>query len=65
MAIAKAIDANKAILMPRSPACGVNQIHDGTFSKQLVDGDGIFTRELRKVGIEVIDVIEYVKEEIQ
>lgn len=65
LAIAKAIDANKAILMSRSPACGVNQIYDGTFSKQLVDGDGIFTRELKKVGIEVIDVMEYVKEEKQ
>lgn len=60
--IAKAVGASKAILMSRSPACGVGKIYDGSFSKTLIVGDGIFTRELKKMGVAVVDIEDYIKE---
>jgi uncharacterized protein YbbK (DUF523 family) len=38
----------------KSPSCGSGQIYDGTFSKNLVYGDGIFTKLLKKNNIKVI-----------
>ena len=42
------------ILQARSPSCGVCHIYDGTFSKTLTEGDGIFAALLKKAGIPVI-----------
>lgn len=44
-----------AILQPRSPSCGSRQVYDGTFSKTLIDGQGVFAALLLKNGIRVID----------
>lgn len=44
-----------AILQSRSPSCGVKQIYDGTFSKNLISGQGIFAKMLQEAGFEVID----------
>ncbi len=52
--IAKLLGAKKAILKQRSPSCGCGQIYDGTFSKNVISGDGITTRLLKENGIEVI-----------
>jgi uncharacterized protein YbbK (DUF523 family) len=38
----------------RSPSCGCGQIYDGTFSRQLIDGDGVTTALLKRNGIRVI-----------
>ena len=38
----------------RSPSCGCGQIYDGTFSQQLIDGDGVTTASLKRNGIRVI-----------
>lgn len=43
-----------AILMPRSPSCGIGQIYDGSFSKKLVSGDGIAAAFLKSKGIKLI-----------
>ena len=43
-----------AILKERSPSCGKGQIYDGTFSKTLVEGDGITAELLQKHGVKVI-----------
>ena len=43
----------EALLKSRSPSCGVGQIYDGTFSGTLIDGDGLFTEKLKKLGIDV------------
>ncbi len=43
-----------AILKARSPSCGSGKVYDGTFSRRLVDGDGVFACLLKKNGIEVI-----------
>lgn len=41
------------ILQPRSPSCGKGMIYDGSFSKRLIPGDGIFVRLLKEAGIPV------------
>ena len=43
------------ILQARSPSCGVCHICDGTFSKKLIEGSGIFARMLREQGIPALD----------
>ena len=40
-----------AILQPRSPSCGCKQIYDGTFTKTLIDGKGMFAQALAEVDI--------------
>ena len=35
-----------AILQARSPSCGVGKIYDGTFSKNLIEGNGLLTQKL-------------------
>jgi len=44
--IAKENNVTEAILQSRSPSCGYGKIYDGTFSKTLIDGDGVFTQLL-------------------
>lgn len=43
-----------AILKSRSPSCGSGKIYDGTFSGRLIDGDGIFAKMVKELGIKVI-----------
>lgn len=45
-----------AILQSRSPSCGIGRIYDGSFTKTLTNGNGIFADLLVKHGIKVIDV---------
>jgi uncharacterized protein YbbK (DUF523 family) len=51
--IAKMVNCNEAILKSKSPSCGCGKIYDGTFSGKLIDGDGIFTKLLKKNNIKV------------
>ena len=52
--LAKFYNAKLAILKEKSPSCGYGKIYDGTFSKSLIDGNGVTTDLLKKNGIEVI-----------
>ena len=52
--IAKTYGATEALLQKRSPSCGAGWIYDGTFSKTLVQGDGITARLLLENEIQVI-----------
>jgi len=52
--IAKAIGSKEAIMKQRSPSCGCGQIYDGTFSGNVISGDGVTTALLKKNGIRVI-----------
>ena len=52
--IAKTFGVTQALLQNRSPSCGTGWIYDGTFSKTLVEGDGITARLLAQNGIQVI-----------
>lgn len=56
--IVKDMGAELVILQSRSPSCGVGTIYDGTFSKTLISGDGVFVQLLKKNGIRVMDVSE-------
>ena len=43
----------KAILKSKSPSCGKGQIYDGTYTRTLIEGNGILTDLLLKSNIEV------------
>ena len=52
--ICKYLDIKIAILKDGSPACGVHQIHDGSFTGRKIKGMGITASLLSKNGIKVI-----------
>lgn len=64
LAITKAIKADTAILMSRSPSCGSDYIYDGQFCRRLIKGDGVFVRLLKNEGIKVYQPNTYFKEEV-
>ncbi|WP_458407798.1 DUF523 domain-containing protein, partial [Anaerotignum sp.] len=43
-------DIDLAILQPRSPSCGCKQIYDGSFTKTLIEGKGMFAQALTEAG---------------
>lgn len=57
--IAKMCGATKAVLKSKSPSCGCGKVYDGTFSKTLVDGDGVAAKLLKENGIEIISSDDY------
>lgn len=52
--IANIFGCKKAILKSKSPSCGFGKIYDGTFSRTLIDGNGITAELLSKNGIKII-----------
>lgn len=50
------------ITQPRSPSCGNGKIYDGTFSKTLIDGDGVFVQMCKKNNLFVKNVDEFLLE---
>lgn len=57
--IAKENDVKIAILKKNSPSCGSNSIYDGTFSHNIVEGNGITAKFLKENGIIVFDEENY------
>ena len=55
----KMFKATKAILKSKSPSCGVDEVYDGTFTKTLTQGDGVFVKELKKLGIEILTELDF------
>lgn len=55
----KKMNIKKAILKSKSPSCGVGKIYDGTFSNNLIDGNGILAEMLVSSGVEVISSEEF------
>jgi len=51
--VVKIAQCDSAILKVRSPSCGNGKIYDGTFTKTLIDGDGLFAQLLKKEGITI------------
>lgn len=51
--IAQSSNCKEAILKSKSPSCGCGKIYDGSFSKRLIDGDGVFTQFLRENAIKI------------
>ena len=54
--ITQLIDAEEAFLKTKSPMCGTDKVYDGSFSGHLIEGDGIFTALLKKLGIKITPV---------
>lgn len=52
--LALATGATRAILKARSPSCGCHEIYDGTFTRTLVEGEGVTAEALRLAGLEVL-----------
>lgn len=53
--VLKLADCQAAVLKARSPSCGKGPVYDGTFSKKLFEGEGVFAEKLRRLGIPVYD----------
>ena len=62
LSIAKALNIKTAILQSRSPSCGYGTIYDGTFSKYLIDGNGITAELFIKNNIKVFSDKNYLKQ---
>lgn len=56
MKIALREKVDLAILQSRSPSCGPKEIYDGSFSKRLVPGMGVFARLLKENGVKILDI---------
>lgn len=54
--LAKTHQIKKAYLKSKSPMCGSGKVYDGTFKGKLVKGDGLFTRFLKRLSIEVEEI---------
>jgi len=52
--LAKLLGVEEAILKQRSPSCGNGQIHDGSFSGKIIEGNGITAALLKRNKIKVI-----------
>lgn len=48
---ARILGAAAALLKARSPSCGIGRVYDGSFSHQLVPGDGVAARALAQAGL--------------
>ena len=55
LALLEGEDVELAILQPRSPSCGAREIYDGTFSRRLIPGQGVFARLLMERGVRVLE----------
>jgi uncharacterized protein YbbK (DUF523 family) len=55
VALARAVGASEAVLKARSPSCGPHAVYDGTFSRSIVDGQGVTAAALAEAGIAVRD----------
>lgn len=53
MKIVEMAQCDGAILKARSPSCGSGKIYDGTFTRTLIDGDGLFAQALKKRGLTI------------
>lgn len=51
--IAEEYGCQYAVLKERSPSCGFGKIYDGTFSKRLINGNGITAQLLYDNGIRI------------
>ena len=51
--LAKLTGASTAILKARSPSCGSGQIYDGSFTGNLISGNGVFAELCKNNGMEV------------
>ena len=63
LAVCRAAGIKKAVLQERSPSCGVGSIYDGTFSGNLIEGNGLTAQILKDAGIQVYAPEQYIAEQ--
>ena len=51
--LAKLFGCRYALLKERSPSCGSGRVYDGTFTRNLIPGDGVAAARLREEGLTV------------
>lgn len=51
--LAQQLKVKEAILKSNSPSCGFGRIYDGTFSKKLIQGNGITAEALNNIGVKI------------
>ena len=56
LSLCKLYNIKKAYLKSKSPSCGVNKIYAGTFTGNLINGNGVLSALLKENGIEIIEV---------
>ena len=49
-----------AVLVEKSPSCGVHEVHNGYFNGQLVKGEGITTTYLKHAGVQCFTLDEFI-----
>lgn len=49
----KYFNITKAVLKDGSPSCGSKEIHDGSFTGKKIDGVGLLTERLMKLGVDI------------
>lgn len=53
LALAQQFGCQRAILKAGSPSCGFGKIYDGTFSGQMITGNGLTAQLLAENGLEI------------
>ena len=62
--IAKLNDVDFCILKSKSPSCGKGLVYDGSFSNNLISGDGVCTKLLKENGFKIYseeEIMDYEK----
>lgn len=59
LSLAQLTGASAAILKSNSPSCGAGTIYDGTFSGNMVEGDGVAAALLREAGLKIFTEKEF------
>lgn len=56
-----------AVLKAKSPSCGSDLVYDGTYTGNLIEGDGVFARLLKEEGVCVVseDMVESCKPTVE
>jgi uncharacterized protein YbbK (DUF523 family) len=65
LAMAMAAGCTAALLKARSPSCGAGEIYDGSFTKTLVPGDGVFAALCRQQGLALFTEESFPWEELE
>ena len=65
LALALAAGCRTALLKARSPSCGAGAVYDGSFTKTLKPGDGVFARLARQAGLDVYTEESFPWEELE
>lgn len=62
--IIEMVKVTAAILKERSPSCGVNHIYDGSFSHQIISGQGVTAALLKEHNIPIYSEEELTEERL-